>query len=172
MLHRQKSYQNADRSKQPEQGKQRPAGSDLITGTRQILHTQLSRETVPGTRLLFALASVADKLSPVLSSRVSLFYTARQQHQSEAASHAVSQPGQHPESDWFTQRLHRAYQGLADTCNPSSASHTYHLPQGQSSSVEHAQPQQVEAGKTEASANDKPLQTAKTPVMPLEQQWQ
>ena len=59
--------------------KQGTANSYILDSTRQMLHDKLSRETIPGTKLLFALASVADKLSPVLSNTVSAFYNAGKQ---------------------------------------------------------------------------------------------
>lgn len=84
-------------------------------------HTKLSSETVPGTKLLFALASIADKLSPVLSNRVSAFHNASQ-YPSAAEEGQQTSPTSSPKPDWFTQQLHKAYHGLADTCKPADNS--------------------------------------------------
>lgn len=100
--------------------KQGTASSYILDSTRQMLHEKLSRETIPGTKLLFALASVADKLSPVLSSTVSAFYNAGKQDAALDDHQTLNSQSTKPE--WFTQQLHKAYHGLADTCKPSSSS--------------------------------------------------
>ena len=98
----------------------RTASSYILDSTRQMLHEKLSRETVPGTKLLFALASVADKLSPVLSNTVSAFYSASKQDAALEDHQTLNSRSTKPE--WFTQQLHKAYHGLADICKPSSSS--------------------------------------------------
>lgn len=96
---------------------QQVSSSTILNSTREVLHNRLSNETVPGTKLLFALASVADKLSPVLSNTVSAFYKAGK-HDSVADHNAMAQ--QPAKAEYFTQQLHKVYHGLANTCKVSS----------------------------------------------------
>lgn len=98
--------------------------TSLLGSMQQMLRSQPVKPTSAATGMLFALQSVANRMSPVLSSYVSWQHTDRYGGQSDDRRRSQdqdrpdSQLSRSPGSEWIGQQLQKALHGLASTVAP------------------------------------------------------
>lgn len=96
---------------------QQVTDASMLQSTGNFLHKRFRNGTMPGSKLLFALASAADNLSPVQSSRASGFHSAEELSITEGPDSVTDKSSIAERS---AQQLHKAYHGLTSMCRTFS----------------------------------------------------